>query len=99
MANVRNRKLLDLAHKVAVCTACGRYMLHGCEPAHENGIRAGKGFGIKSHDNRHAAMCHDCHVSYDQGNTMSKAEKAEMWNEAHKETFTLYWANGWLSVV
>lgn len=95
--NNRSRKLLDLAHRVTECQNCGRFCPEGCEPAHENGIEAGKGFGIKSHDNRHAALCHDCHAAYDQG-PATYAEKAEMWDRAHKRTFDLYWRNGWLRV-
>lgn len=95
--NNRSRKLLDLAHRVQECTNCGRWSEHGCEPAHENGIEAGKGFGIKSHDHRHAALCHECHVAYDQG-PMSYEEKCELWNRAHKRTYDLYWRNGWLRV-
>lgn len=104
MANYRNRKLLDLAHRVTECTHCGRYSSHGCEPAHENSIEAGKGFGIKSRDQRHAAMCNSCHGWYDQGKGMdptgvfSDAEKTEVWNRAHKRTYDLYFEEGWLVV-
>lgn len=76
---------------------CGMATPDGCEPAHENGINSGKGFGIKGHDSRHAAMCHLCHALYDQGQ-MPKAEKAWIWNEAHKKTFDHYWQQGWIQV-
>jgi len=95
--NNRSRALLNLAHAVNECQHCGRYCPEGCEPAHENGISAGKGFGIKGHDNRHAALCHACHAEYDQGRG-SKADKEAMWNAAHKRTFDLYWSRGWLKV-
>ena len=95
--NFRSRKLLDLAHRVTECQSCGAFCPQGAEPAHENGVEAGKGFGIKSQDNRHAALCHDCHASYDQGKG-TKEEKAELWNRAHKRTMDLYWKNGWLKV-
>lgn len=105
MANYRNRKLLDLAHRVQVCQNCGRHT-GGCEPAHENGIESGKGFGIKAHDNRHAALCHDCHAWYDQGRGMDpskiytdmKDDKFAMWGRAHRRTYDLYWLEGWLQV-
>ncbi len=103
MANHRNRKLLDLAHRINDCTNCGRWS-EGCEPAHENGIEAGKGFGIKSHDHRHAALCHACHAWLDQGSGDDPSgdwcflDKAEMWNRAHKRTYDIYWGNGWLTV-
>lgn len=95
--NNRSRKLLDLAHELHDCTNCGQFSPDGLEPAHENGIEAGKGFGIKSQDNRHAALCHTCHAAYDQG-PATKEKKAEMWNRAHKRTFDEYWRRGWLKV-
>lgn len=97
MSNVRDRKLLDLAHELHECTNCGRYVVEGLEPAHQNGISAGKGQSIKSHDNRHAALCHDCHLAYDSG-TASRAEKFDMWIRAHLKTMDEYWRRGWLRV-
>jgi hypothetical protein len=107
MANHRNRKLLDLAHELHECTNCGAWWPEGLEPAHQNGIVAGKGFGIKSNDFLHAAMCNLCHRFYDSGSTgmdpsrtftASKEDKAEMWQRAHQRTYDLYWSNGWLTV-
>lgn len=106
--NTRSRKLLDLAHELHSCMNCGQHSPEGLEPAHENGIAAGKGQAIKGQDNRHAALCHACHAWYDQGgNRMDpsgmyhplKAEKREMWDRAHKLTFDEYWLRGWLAVV
>lgn len=104
--NNRSRSLLDLAHDVHECMHCGHYVESGCEPAHENGIAAGKGQSIKSQDNRHAALCHGCHAWYDSGSARdptglygpNRTEKAEMWNKAHKKTFDAYWRAGWLKV-
>ena len=102
--NVRSRALLDLAHHLNECTNCGRWSEHGLEPAHENGITAGKGFGIKGHDHRHAALCHDCHAWYDQGGKRSPCkqwasnQKAYMWDRAYKRTYDEYWLRGWLKV-
>ncbi len=111
MANNRARKLLDLAHSIHECTNCGRWvgtdgMPDGCEPAHENGIAAGKGQSIKAQDNRHAALCHPCHLWYDSGKWVDPSNnyvgdrdgKAEMFNRAHKRTFDEYWRRGWLKV-
>jgi hypothetical protein len=103
--NFRSRPYLDLAHRVQECTHCGRWVDHGCDPAHENGIVAGKGLSIKSHD-LHAALCGACHRWYDTGKGMdptgvfteSKEDKAEMWNRAHKATLRLYLSNKWLEV-
>ncbi len=103
--NTRSRRLLDLAHQVRMCMNCDRFT-EGCEPAHQNGVTAGKGFGIKSHDNRHAALCHDCHAWYDQGGKRSpcglwsadRAQKDAMWMRAHLRTMDHYWSQGWLKV-
>jgi hypothetical protein len=105
--NHRDRRLLDLAHRVQQCTNCERWTDHGCEPAHQNGIDAGKGFGIKSHDHRHAALCHACHAFYDQGSNgqdpsgqynSSGVDKRDLWTRAHLKTMDYYWSQGWLKV-
>jgi len=95
--NYRNRKLLDLAHEVTECQACGKYT-PGCEPAHANWQIYGKGGALKAHDCFHAAMCHDCHAELDQGNTMSREEKHDRWHRAHIQTMLLYFKNGWIKV-
>jgi hypothetical protein len=76
---------------------CGVATPDGCEPAHQNGVSAGKGFGIKAHDNRHAAICHSCHADYDQG-PMPRDEKFHLWVTAHLKTMDYYWQQGWLQV-
>lgn len=105
--NNRSRKLLDLAHRVQECTNCQAWSEHGCEPAHENGIAAGKGQSIKSQDNRHSALCHACHVWYDSGSVgmdpsnmywPTADDKREMYMRAHLRTFDLYFREGWLKV-
>lgn len=90
----RNRKILDLAHKVNECqvripSVCIGYSAHGCEPAHSNQSIHGKGAGQKADDNRHVAACHSCHVAIDQG-PMPKAEKVRLWNAAFERTRALY---------
>lgn len=105
--NVRKRKLLDLAHELHGCTNCNNYIIEGLEPAHQNGIAAGKGQSIKGQDNRHAALCNPCHTWYDSGSGTDpsgyyhgdRAGKAEMWIRAHLRTFDQYWRRGWLAVV
>lgn len=98
MSNHRDRSLLDLAHLLHVCCNCGKYSPEGLEPAHQNGISAGKGQSIKGDDFRHAALCHDCHLWYDSGSA-PRDEKAIMWFQAHLETYARYWENGWIKVV
>lgn len=103
--NHRARGLLDLAHVVFECKNCGKHT-EGCEPAHENAITAGKGQSVKSHDHRHAALCHECHAWYDQGRGMDPSElyhgdrqgKRDMWIRAHLLTYDYYWLMGWLVV-
>ena len=46
----------------------------------------GKGRGIKSDDNRIAALCLKCHYEVDQGKNLSREERQEMWEKAHKRT-------------
>ena len=46
----------------------------------------GKGRGIKADDNRIAALCLKCHYEVDQGKNLSREERQEMWEAAHKRT-------------
>lgn len=69
---------------------CGAYNDGSVVAAHSNQLRDGKGKGIKAHDYRIAFLCHPCHYSLDQGNKLSKAERVEMWEEAHRRSI------GWL---
>ena len=84
----RNRKLLD-ALRQSPCQHCGR--ADGTiVAAHSNQLRDGKGRGLKAHDYRIAALCFSCHSELDQGQKLSKSERIEMWEEAHRKTI------GWL---
>jgi hypothetical protein len=58
--------------------------------AHSNQLRDGKGRVLKAHDYRIAALCYRCHMELDQGTKMTKEERAESWDEAHRKTI------GWL---
>ena len=84
----RDRKLLDVIRQ-SPCQACGRED-GTIVAAHSNQLRDGKGRGIKAHDYRIAALCHACHSEIDQGAKLSKAERIETWEEAHRRTI------GWL---
>lgn len=90
----RNRKMLDLAHNVHECQVripgiCSGYSIDGCEPAHSNQSKHGKGAGQKADDNYHVAACHSCHVAIDQG-PMPKSEKTRFWDAAFVRTRALY---------
>ena len=84
----RNRKLLDLLRK-SPCQICGRED-GTVVAAHSNQLRDGKGRGIKADDYRVAALCYSCHMELDQGKSLSKVERVEIWEEAHRKTI------GWL---
>ena len=70
--------------------ACGRSNDGTVVPAHSNQLRDGKGRGIKAHDYRIAAMCHNCHYELDQGPRLDRQERIAMWEDAHRATI------GWL---
>lgn len=80
----RNDKLLKACRELA-CQHCGARD-GTVVAAHSNQLRDGKGRGIKAHDYRVAALCYRCHMELDQGASMSKAERVEMWEEAHRKT-------------
>ena len=41
---------------------------------------------LKADDNLVAALCLNCHYEIDQGKTLTKAERQEIWEKAHKKT-------------
>ena len=84
----RNKKLLEILRQ-SPCQKCGRKD-GTVVAAHSNQLRDGKGRGIKAYDYRVAALCYSCHMELDQGKSLSKAERVEMWEEAHRKTI------GWL---
>ena len=67
--------------------------------AHSNQLRDGKGKGIKAHDFRIAALCYRCHADLDQGSQMSKDERREVWEEAHRRTIGELFLRGLIDVV
>ena len=56
------------------------------QAAHSNQLIHGKGRGIKASDEFTAALCLKCHYELDQGKNLSKEERIEMWENAHKRT-------------
>lgn len=86
--NYRNKRLLE-AVREAPCQLCGK-MDGTVVAAHSNQLRDGKGKAIKAHDFRIAALCFTCHASIDQGAHLTKAERIELWETAHRSTM------GWL---
>ena len=81
---IRSKKLLQACREIP-CQVCG--VADGTVvAAHSNQLRHGKGRSIKASDQFVAAMCHLHHAELDQGYSLSKAEKVEMWNAAHRNT-------------
>lgn len=66
------------------CQCCG--MEGRTQASHSNQSRDGKGAMIKAQDFRTAAICVECHSEIDQGSTMSREERIQMWEDAHRKT-------------
>ena len=79
------------------CQHCGRQD-GTVVAAHSNQLRDGKGRGIKAHDYRIAALCYSCHMDLDQGKSLDKAERVEIWEEAHRKTIAWLFEGGHLEV-
>jgi hypothetical protein len=92
----RNKKLLELVRQCP-CQTCGTQD-GTVVAAHSNQLRDGKGRGIKAHDYRIAALCYRCHMELDQGTKMTKAERTESWDEAHRGTIGWLFENGHLDL-
>lgn len=92
----RNQKLLEAVRQFP-CQHCG--IQDGTVvAAHSNQMRDGKGRSIKAHDYRIAAMCFKCHYEIDQGAKLSRAERLEIWEEAHRKTVGLLFDHGMITL-
>lgn len=78
------------------CMRCGTE--GRTQAAHSNQQRDGKGMGIKATDASIAALCCDCHTEIDQGRSMTKAERLEAFEEAHRKTMIALVERGKLRV-
>ena len=92
----RNKKLLEILRQ-SPCQECGRED-GTVVAAHSNQLRDGKGRGIKAYDYRVAALCYSCHMELDQGKSLSKAERIEIWEEAHRKSIGWLFETGHLEV-
>jgi hypothetical protein len=92
----RNQKLLEIVRN-SPCQNCGSQNGTVCA-AHSNQLRDGKGRSLKAHDFRVAALCFRCHSNLDQGYQMSKEERTEFWEEAHRKTIAWLFENDHLVV-
>lgn len=84
----RNKNLLEIVRE-SQCQNCGTQD-GTVVAAHSNQLKDGKGRGIKAHDYRIAALCHTCHMELDQGKNLSREQRIELWEDAHRRTI------GWL---
>jgi hypothetical protein len=84
----RNKKLLELVRQ-SPCQNCGTEDGTVCA-AHSNQLRDGKGRSIKAQDFRISALCFRCHSAIDQGSKLTREERYDIWEEAHRNTI------GWL---
>lgn len=92
----RNKKLLECARKIS-CQHCG--IQDGTiVAAHSNQLRDGKGRGLKALDYRIAALCFSCHSTLDQGTKLSKTERVEMWEAAHRKTIGEFFEQGIINI-
>lgn len=90
--NYRSPNLL-VAVRDSECQNCG--IKDGTVvAAHSNQLRDGKGRSIKAHDYRIAALCHKCHFELDQGSNLTKEERRDMWEYAHRKTIGWLFDNG-----
>lgn len=92
----RNPKLLQ-AVRDCPCQHCG-VQDSTIVAAHSNQMRDGKGRGLKAHDYRIAALCFKCHYEIDQGKDLSRAERLNIWEEAHRSTIGWLFENNFLKV-
>lgn len=92
----RNQELLEVVRE-SPCQHCGVNDGTVCA-AHSNQLRDGKGRGLKAHDYRIAALCFKCHSALDQGRDMSREERVNMFEDAHRATIGWLFENSHLEV-
>ena len=95
--NYRNKALLEIVRD-SPCQLCGAMDGSVCA-SHSNQLRDGKGTGIKASDHRIAALCYTCHMELDQGSKMSKEDRQDIWEMAHRKTIGWLFESGRLKVI
>jgi hypothetical protein len=65
------------------CQRCGA---HGSQVAHSNQSKDGKAMSLKAYPWRVAALCPACHAELDSGKTLTKQERRDEWDAAHRST-------------
>ena len=98
--NIRDRRLLDLAYEYPCM-----FRLQGIceggkgEPAHSNQPKHGKGGAMKAHDLFHLPACRSCHREFDQGETMTRDEKRDLFDYLHSQYMVMLWDDGHIGVI
>jgi len=92
LSNYRNKRILDGA-RGAPCMHCtiedGTIVA-----AHSNQYRDGRGMHLRSHDFRVAYLCGVCHDHVDKEGRVTKAERTEVWEAAHRATIEYMFLKG-----
>ena len=89
----RNKRMLELCRELP-CQCCGRN--NGTVvAAHRN---EGKGMGLKVSDALVASLCFECHSEMDNGKTLTKEERRDMWNRAYINTMKEFIEREWLVI-
>lgn len=99
----RNRKLLDLAHRITECQiklpgVCIQYSMEGCVPAHSDQQIHGKGIGIKSNDVYFAASCTACNTALCDSKKFDREQKRHYWQVGFEKTLLILWERKWITV-
>jgi len=89
----RNKKLLELCRELP-CQCCGRQD-GTVVAAHRN---EGKGMGSKVSDALVCSLCFVCHHELDNGKTLTKDERRDMWNRAYIGTMKEFIEREWLKI-
>ena len=92
----RNKKLLEIVRE-SPCQCCGKKD-GTIVAAHSNQQRDGKGTSIKAHDYRIAALCYRCHHELDAGIKLTKEQRQEMFEDAHRRTIGWLFDNDYIRV-
>ena len=79
----RSRKHLQNVASLA-CQHCG--LIGSTQASHSNAAHHGKGRSIRASDEFTAALCAPDHYAVDQGRSMSRSARVELWTKAHIAT-------------
>lgn len=88
----RNPRLLKAVRELP-CALCGAED-GTVVAAHSNQLRDGKGRSLKASDARVAALCFRCHAEIDSGSNLTREERQEQWEAAHRATIGLLFELG-----